>query len=131
MAARQRLICASSQLVEGGDGLRFDVPGFERPQPAFAVRHGGVAHAYLNRCAHVPVELDWIHGKFFDLTGAYLICAVHGAHYEPHSGRCAMGPCKGRSLVKLVVDERDGAVYLQLEHDGSARLASALRQQQK
>ena len=26
----------------------------------------GVVRAYLNRCAHVPVELDWVEGEFFD-----------------------------------------------------------------
>lgn len=131
MAEQQRLICASSALLEGGDGVRFEVPGYDGPQPAFVVRHEGIAHAFLNRCAHVPVELDWMPGKFFDLTGFYLICAVHGAHYDPRSGRCVMGPCKGRSLTKLSVEEHDGAVYLQLGPDGRARLTSTLRQQQE
>lgn len=131
MADPQRLICASAALVEGGDGVRFEVPGLDGPQPAFVVRHEGVAHAFLNRCAHVPVELDWMPGRFFDLTGYYLICAVHGAHYELQRGRCVMGSCKGRSLTKLATAERDGNVYLQLEPDGWARLASALGQQQE
>lgn len=131
MADAQRLICPSSALVDGGDGVRFEVPGVDRPQPAFVVRHRGGVHAFLNRCAHVPVELDWRPDKFFDLTGFYLICAVHGAHYELDQGRCVMGPCKGRSLTKLIVTEHDGNVFLRLDPDGRASLATTLRQKQE
>lgn len=114
MAESLRLICRSDALCDGGDGVRFMLDSAQGPVAAFAVRYAGAVHAYLNRCAHVPVELDWQPGRFFDFTGFYLICAVHGAHYEPHTGRCAMGPCKGRRLRKLAVVERDGAVFVDL-----------------
>ena len=74
-------------------------------------------YAYLNSCAHIPVELDWMEGEFFDKAGLYLICATHGATYEPDTGHCIMGPCKGQHLVALQVEERDGNVYL-LESEG-------------
>lgn len=118
MAAHERLICASGDLAEGGDGVRFEVQRRDGPAAAFAVRHCGKVYAYLNRCAHVPVELDWEPGRFFDLTGYYLICATHGAHYEPSSGRCVLGPCKGRRLVPVAVVERDGNIYLTEQGDG-------------
>lgn len=76
------------------------------------MRHNGEVHGYINQCAHVPVPLDWQEGDFFDLTRHYLICSTHGAHYEPASGHCVMGPCKGKSLQKLNVVERDGNIYL-------------------
>jgi nitrite reductase/ring-hydroxylating ferredoxin subunit len=123
MAARARLICRSADLVEGGDGVRFPVVAAGGPASAFAVRYNGRVCAWLNRCAHVPVELDWEPGRFFDMTGTYLICAVHGAHYEPRSGRCVMGPCKGRGLVPVVVTERDGNLYLMEDDDGQRRQA--------
>jgi len=69
-------------------------------------------HAYLNRCGHVPVELDWQHGEFFDDSKLYLICATHGALYAPESGQCLGGRCNGRGLTKLPVEERDGNIYL-------------------
>ncbi len=112
MVARKRLICASAAVVDGGDGVRFEVlTGGERV-PAFAVRYGGQVRAFLNRCAHVPVELDWLPGKFFDLTGHYVICAVHGAHYCPVSGRCELGPGKGASLVPVPLLECDGQLFV-------------------
>jgi nitrite reductase/ring-hydroxylating ferredoxin subunit len=111
MAEDERMICASSALVDSGRGVRFEVEYFGGPAPAFAVRYAGRVHAYLNRCAHVAMELDWQEGVFFDLTGHELLCSTHGAMYDPASGRCRGGPCNGGSLVKLRVAERDGQVY--------------------
>lgn len=112
VAAGERLICASAALLERGAGVRFEVDHDGRTEPAFVVRHDGRVHAYLNRCAHIPVELDWAEARFFDLTGFDLICATHGASYDPASGRCRGGPCRGRGLVKLAVVERDDGVWL-------------------
>jgi nitrite reductase/ring-hydroxylating ferredoxin subunit len=112
MAASQRLICESADLKERGKAVRFSVDRYGRSEPAFAVRFGGVVRAYLNRCSHVPVELDWMEGEFFDLSGLYLVCATHGATYLPESGRCIAGPCSGRSLTPLRVAETEGKVFL-------------------
>lgn len=106
-------VCASEDLIEGGAGVRFEIEHEGAVTPAFAVRFAGQARAYLNRCAHVGVELDWKEGEFFDSSGLYLICATHGALYGPESGRCVAGPCKGRSLLPLAVREIDGAVLVE------------------
>ena len=114
MADAEALIplCPSTQLVEGGAGLRFDVVAGGETLGAFAVRYRGQAVAYLNRCAHVAMELDWIAGRFFDGDGEALLCATHGAAYDPASGRCLGGPCVGRGgLRPLQVLEQDGVVY--------------------
>jgi len=111
MADAPRLICAAAQLAEGGQGVRFTVQRQGRAEPAFAVRHGGRPYAYLNRCAHVPMELDWRPGEFFDSEGLYLICATHGATYEPATGQCVGGPCRGRRLIPLKVAETDGQIF--------------------
>ncbi|MDY0012414.1 MAG: Rieske 2Fe-2S domain-containing protein [Rhodocyclaceae bacterium] len=107
-----RLICRSEALVDGGEGVCFEVERYGVKEPAFVVRHAGQARAFLNRCAHVPVKMDWQPGRFFDLEGRYITCGVHGALYEPHSGHCVMGPCKGGKLRSLAVEEQDGGVYL-------------------
>jgi nitrite reductase/ring-hydroxylating ferredoxin subunit len=111
MAADERLICASGALAEAGRGVRFEVEYFGEPVPAFVVRKDGKAHGYVNRCAHVAMELDWQEGVFFDSTGRDLLCSTHGASYDASSGRCLGGPCDGKSLVKLRIEERDGNVY--------------------
>lgn len=113
MAAHERLICAAAMLVDGGPGVRFELDVAGTREPGFAVRHEGVVHAYLNRCAHVGVELDWQAGEFFDPETGLLMCATHGALYEPATGECRGGPCRGGRLIKLAVTERDGQIYLQ------------------
>jgi len=112
IGAGARLICAGSELVEGGDGVRFDIEWNGETAQAFAIRHGGRAYGYLNRCAHIAMELDWKPGKFFDTDGEYLICSTHGALYAPESGACRGGPCRGAALVRLTVFEADGQVYI-------------------
>ncbi|NHC07591.1 Rieske (2Fe-2S) protein [Azonexus fungiphilus] len=117
MAAGQRLICAAGELADGGKGVRFTVDREGRAIPAFAIRYRGRAYAYINECGHVPAELDWQPGEFFDLSGLYLICAIHGALYAPDSGRCLGGRCQGRGLKPLPVQETDGNLFLMLENN--------------
>jgi nitrite reductase/ring-hydroxylating ferredoxin subunit len=114
-----REVCASAALADGGDGVRFEVPGRDQPLAAFAVRSAGVVRGYLNQCRHIPVELDWQPGRFFDDTGLYLICATHGATYRASDGRCAGGPCNGQGLIALQVLESDGAIWVAVQ-DGNA-----------
>lgn len=106
------LICASEELPERGPGVRFEIDEYGDPAAAFAVRYRGRVYAYLNRCTHVGLELDFMPGHFFDSSGELLICATHGAVYDPASGRCAGGPCNGASLEPLPIVESDGAVRL-------------------
>ncbi|MEW5890002.1 MAG: Rieske (2Fe-2S) protein [Pseudomonadota bacterium] len=117
MAAHPRLICASADLAEGGPGVRFDIEHSGEAVPAFAVRFRGRVHAYVNRCQHVGIELDWLPGQFFDDSRLYLICATHGATYRPDTGECAGGPCRGGKLTRLPVSEREGAVFLEWKAD--------------
>jgi nitrite reductase/ring-hydroxylating ferredoxin subunit len=96
MAERARLmdeilICASDAIVDGGKGVRFALTAGGEDATGFVVRHGGTAYAYLNRCAHVPIELDWNEGEFFESSKLYLMCSTHGAIYIPESGHCAGG----------------------------------------
>jgi nitrite reductase/ring-hydroxylating ferredoxin subunit len=117
MAQGERLICASDTLVDGGDGVRFDVRVQGSIVPAFAVRFRGVVRAYLNRCAHVAVELDWMPGRFLDPERNVLLCSTHGAEYDPATGRCLGGPCRG-GLTPVSVEECDGKVFLKEPMDG-------------
>lgn len=109
-AQRQRL-CASADLAERGLAVLFDVLHFREPARAFALRFDGRAVAYLNRCAHVPTELDWQPGEFLDAGREFILCSIHGAAYEPRSGRCLSGPCGTGRLTALAVDEHDGIVF--------------------
>jgi len=106
----QRL-CRSDELAERGQALVFDVLHFREHAHAFALRFDGQVVAYLNRCAHVPTEMDWQPGEFLDSAREVILCSIHGAAYDPRNGRCAGGPCGRGKLTVLHVEERDGQVY--------------------
>ena len=112
MAETERVICRSGDLVDSGDGVRFEVKVEGKLEPAFAVRYEGRVHAYLNQCAHMPMELDWKPGKFFDVFGLVLICSTHGATYQPDTGKCLRGPCFRDGLIPVAVEERDGRIFV-------------------
>ncbi len=109
-------LCNASDLNEGGLAVSFDVRHQGQSCRAFAIRFEGQAHAYLNRCAHLPMEMDYQPDRFFDSTGRWLMCATHGAIYEPATGKCRGGPCRG-ALVKIDLLEHDGVVHWHTAHD--------------
>lgn len=117
MAAHKRLICSGETLIDGGAGVRFKVVVDGRQADAFVVRFRGRVRAYLNECGHIPAQLDWRPGEFFDDSKLYLICSVHGALYAPESGACLGGRCAGRGLRPLPVCEIDNRVYLTTGED--------------
>jgi nitrite reductase/ring-hydroxylating ferredoxin subunit len=106
----QRL-CDSSQLHERGTAFVFDVVHFREPARAFVLRFHGEVVAYLNRCVHVPTEMDWQPGEFLDGAREYILCSIHGAAYTPHDGQCVGGPCGRGRLTRLRVEEHEGQVY--------------------
>jgi nitrite reductase/ring-hydroxylating ferredoxin subunit len=69
----------------------------------FVINFEGRYRAYVSRCAHAGTPLDWWPNEFFTDDGRLLVCATHGALFQPDSGRCAGGPCGGGALWPLVV----------------------------
>jgi nitrite reductase/ring-hydroxylating ferredoxin subunit len=104
-------LCPSAELEESGKAWVFDVLLWRRPARAFALRFEGRVVAYMNRCAHVPTEMDWRPGEFLDDERRYILCSMHGAVYEPATGRCVGGPCPGARLMPVPVTENAGQVY--------------------
>ena len=108
--APQRL-CAADELAERGRAHVFDVLRYGEPERAFALRFDGRVVAYLNRCVHVPTEMDWQPGEFLDGDRRWIVCSIHGAMYEPASGHCIGGPCAKGRLTPIAVAESGGQVY--------------------
>jgi nitrite reductase/ring-hydroxylating ferredoxin subunit len=104
-------LCASEELAERGRAIGFEVLHHREPVRAFALRFEGRVVAYLNRCAHVPAEMDWQDGEFLDSDKEFILCSIHGAAYDPRNGRCVGGPCGRGQLTELPVEEREGQVY--------------------
>ncbi len=104
-------LCDARALEEKGRAWVWDVSEYRRPARAFALRFDGEVRAYMNRCLHVPTEMDWQPGEFLDGDKRYILCSIHGATYEPADGRCVGGPCGRGKLTAVRVTERDGQVY--------------------
>ncbi len=100
-------VCAAADLADGGVGFRYGASLRGEAVIVFFVRYAGKVYGYLNRCAHMPMELDWLDGQFFESSGLYLMCATHGAIYAPDTGKCVGGPCRSGQLRSVRVDERD------------------------
>jgi nitrite reductase/ring-hydroxylating ferredoxin subunit len=101
-------------LQEGGKGLRFDVKSANgEVMPAFVIHYDYQYFAYLNKCGHIAVQLDYMPGEFFSDDGQSLICATHGAEYAPDTGACQGGPCYGVGLEPLVVSQSEGQLFLE------------------
>ena len=109
------IVFNSDDLQERSRGLRFDLPHLSEHATGFVIRFDQKPYAYVNQCAHMPVEMDWNEGEFFTAEKDFLICATHGACYEPETGDCVAGPCKGKKLQALKVTEENDQVTIHLD----------------
>ncbi|MGB0713809.1 MAG: Rieske (2Fe-2S) protein, partial [Gammaproteobacteria bacterium] len=75
-------------------------------------RHGGEIRAYLNRCVHMPRELDCERATIFDESGERLRCSMHGIVYDPVSGEAQSEICAGLRLTAVRFVERDDGVWI-------------------
>jgi nitrite reductase/ring-hydroxylating ferredoxin subunit len=89
-----------------GQSKKFTLRRGQRSVEALLVNYQGNLFAYMNRCPHIGVTLDWVDNQFFTVDSRYLMCANHGAVFEPPTGECVWGPCVGAALqsVPLVVE---------------------------
>jgi nitrite reductase/ring-hydroxylating ferredoxin subunit len=79
-----------------------------RPARAFALRFEGRVVGYLNRCVHVAAEMDWQPGRFLDTQKRWIVCALHGATFEPSDGYCIAGPGRGSACGRCGWRKRAG-----------------------
>ncbi|HEX7228068.1 MAG TPA: Rieske (2Fe-2S) protein [Candidatus Binatia bacterium] len=111
---KRKLICQVGELSHGGS-KKFTIRSGDRELEALLVNYEGAFFAYRNRCPHVGITLDWVDNQFFSVDGRYLMCANHGAVFEPRTGDCIWGPCAGLALqsVSLEIEgEKIFAKYL-------------------
>lgn len=83
-----------------------------QPLTGFVFARKGILFAYLNRCPHLGIELNWMPGRFLDVDGHFIQCSTHGALFTPERGDCIAGPCQGDALTALEVVEQDGLVMV-------------------
>lgn len=95
------------------DARGFEIPTAQGTLEVFVVRLGAELRAFRNRCPHTGVNLNWLPDRFFDAEARWLQCAMHGALFEPLSGECIHGSCRGRFLEPLSICVEAGQVWLE------------------
>ena len=99
--------------LKSGKSMKFIMPIRGADEECFVVNYHGRFHAYVNRCRHVPMAMDWVDNQFFAERGRYLMCQTHNAYYEPDTGECIAGPAGtcGKFLYRVPLEIEDGIIY--------------------
>ena len=87
--------------LAAGETKKFILLVQEKEVECFLVNYQGQLYAYVNRCCHVPMAMDWVENQFLTEDGRYVMCATHGACYEPDTGECIFGPPCGEFLDRV------------------------------
>jgi len=90
----------------------FEIGDGDWPFRCFVVRQGDDVFAYQNFCVHAGHPLNWSPHRFLSKDKSAIICASHGATYQIETGDCFAGPGSGKTLRKVEVSVRDGAIYV-------------------
>ena len=111
--ARTRYRVAKVGDLAPGESLKFMMPIRNADEECFLINFSGAYHAYVNRCRHVPMSMDWIDNQFFAEEGRYLMCQTHNAYYEPGTGECIAGPptACGKFLYRVPLEIKEGVIY--------------------
>ncbi len=117
--ARARYRVAPTDSLAPGESLKFMLPIRGADEECFLINFGGEFHAYVNRCRHVPMAMDWVDNQFFAQDGRYLMCQTHNAYYEPASGECIAGPptACGKFLYRVPTEIEAGVIYARPPQD--------------
>jgi nitrite reductase/ring-hydroxylating ferredoxin subunit len=104
----------SAMAVKPGASIKFLIPIRGVDEECFVINYHGHLHAYVNRCRHVPMAMDWVDNQFFAEHGRYLMCQTHNAYYEPASGECIAGPrgACGKFLYRVPLTVERGVIYV-------------------
>jgi len=110
---RIRYQIARTSDLQPGESKKFLLQIRGTDEECFVVNYKGQFHAFVNRCRHVPMAMDWVDNQFFCEEGQYLMCQTHNAYYQPDSGECIAGPAGtcGKFLYRVPLEIVDGVIY--------------------
>lgn len=117
MVSRYRPVCRSEDVADPGS-YEFELVAGDKTITGFVVHWQGQWYAYQNSCPHTGASLNWLAHQFLDPDQEYILCGLHGALFQPQDGLCIYGPCVGRSLSRLCVQERAGEIVIDCSKPG-------------
>lgn len=106
-----QFLCRSDELINGAFSEMEAVVDGQRSH-LVATRHKGNARAWLNICPHQGRPLNWAPNRFLVDNQGQLVCAAHGAVFEPDQGICVSGPCLRAALTPVTLVERNANIYI-------------------
>jgi nitrite reductase/ring-hydroxylating ferredoxin subunit len=77
-----------------------------------AIRRDNAVRVYVNSCPHLGTPLEWTPDRFLSADGSLIVCATHGAEFRIADGECLRGPCFGERLEPVMVNIKDGTIYV-------------------
>ncbi|MGK8206280.1 Rieske (2Fe-2S) protein [Burkholderia cenocepacia] len=95
-----RQLCLVADVPDGGARV-IDQACIGRP--VIVVRRREQVWAYVNRCPHFSVPLDFVPGNVSCYRSQVLMCAHHSALFRFDDGMCIDGPCAGAALEAVPV----------------------------
>ena len=117
MPGTWKRIAACDDIIDGW-GKNFDLPN-DPGETGILVRWEGRLLAYKNLCPHQAYALDFPagNGQIFTDDKTQLECPVHTAFFDPSSGECTKGPCRGQSLESLAIKIVGDDIFLVVDDD--------------
>ncbi|HEX2668387.1 MAG TPA: Rieske 2Fe-2S domain-containing protein [Gammaproteobacteria bacterium] len=107
----RHVVCRLEDIPDPG-ARGFSFPGAAIPDEWFLVRHGAAVHAYRNLCPHAGRFLNWKEDAFLTKDRTLIMCAGHGALFDPTDGHCVAGAALGQTLERLPAAVEDGEVVV-------------------
>jgi len=96
--------------------LTLDIKHKDNNLEVILVRYSQAKYAaYINRCPHTGVNLNWQADQCFDVSEKYLMCSLHGALFRPEDGHCIYGPCTGQSLSRLPIEIDKDEIFIHID----------------
>lgn len=111
---QEKIFLAHTKEITDPGSLSFHFEQKNKQIEGFLLKQNAQYRAYLNRCPHTGVNLNWSPHVFFDLNMEFIQCSMHGALFQPLDGLCIHGPCVNQSLQAFNIVIESGQIYLLL-----------------
>lgn len=103
-------LCSTFDIPDPGSKA-FQLKNNDSILDIFVIHKDGQFHAFINRCPHTGVNLEWLENQFLDSEQIFIQCATHGALFEVETGHCVAGPCAGDHLTPVTIKIIDDMIY--------------------
>ena len=106
----KQFLLNSDQLTEG-QFREAQIQHQGRPVWLIVTRQSGRIRAWFNVCPHQGRSLNYAPDRFLTDPNGQLVCAAHGAVFEPENGVCTNGPCLGAALKAIETVEHNEQIF--------------------